>query len=105
MTIASIVSDYPILAATAERMLSKRYEVHLATWAEYEHMSIRMPDLVILDVTHITGDRVLSLIAKLLPTVSVYITSLDRNQVDMYKINGDGLAHQGELPDLFALGA
>ena len=103
MSIASIVSDYPILGATAERLLSERYEVHRATWAECEHMTIPTPDLVLLDVTHVTGDRVLSLVSKLLPSVSVYITSLDRNEVDIYKISRHGLAHQGELPNLLAI--
>lgn len=105
MPVATIVSDYPIVAASVKRMLADSHVVHGTTWTESEHGTMPSDaDLVLLDVTHITGDRVLALVSRLLPHVRVLVMSLDRNQVDVYEISQQGLARQGELPSLLSLG-
>jgi hypothetical protein len=87
-------------------MLACSFEVESSTWAEYEDLADGQDvDLVLLDVTHVAGDRVLSLVARLLPAMRVLVTSLDRNQVDVYEISQNGLARRGELPSLLSLGA
>jgi hypothetical protein len=86
-------------------MLTDRYDVRRTTWKECEGEATRQDvALVVLDVTHITGDRVLALVSRLLPEVRVLVMSLDRNQVDVYEIAQQGLVRQGELPSLLSLG-
>lgn len=105
MPIACIVSDFPIIAASAERMLAGTFTVYRYTWNEYSPEHWLVANLVLLDVTQITGDRVLDIVSQLPQEARILITSLDRNEVDVYEISHKGLARQGELPSLLSLGA
>ena len=86
-------------------MLAGSYIVERWPWDEYAERQGSPPSLIVLDVTHVTGDRVINLVSRLPVDVRVLIASLDRNEVDVYQIVGAGLAREGELPSLLALGA
>lgn len=103
MRIADIVSDFPIIADTAERMLAATFAVRRFRWCEYIGPVSPVPSLVILDVTQIGGEQVVNVVAQLPGEAQVVVTSLDRNEVDLYLTGQSGLAPQGELPSLLDL--
>jgi hypothetical protein len=103
--LAYVISDYPILASGVRRALQGRYSVVHLTWAESEVRTHSDASLVVLDVTGVTTHEVLQVLVGLRLPVSIAISSLYRDQVDMYLLDSNGLSSLSALPSLLSLTA
>lgn len=102
---ALIISDFPIIAATAHAVFDGRYNVEDCSWTAYIEEPARSADLVIVDVTAIATDTALALLARSLPEARVVVCSLHHNEVQVYRIGQDGPIVEGAFPSLLALAA
>lgn len=102
---AYVVSDFPIIAAATERALSGRYLVQRVGWSRNVIRPMDGAALVVLDVTEVEADVVMSLLSTLPVEVRIVVSSLNRNEVDVYRIHHGGLVREAALPSLLALPA
>ena len=108
MTKVLIADDHPVVRAGLKELLSGAFGKLAFTEAKTAQETIEMASkeewsLVILDVTHVTADVALACVAALHPDVQIVVASLDRNEIDVYRMSPDGLAREAELPSLLAL--
>ena len=103
--LAYVVTDHPILAAGVRRALQGQYAVVHLTWAESETRSRSDASLVVLDVTGVETHDVLPVLAAFRSPVRIAVSSLDRDQVDLYLLDSAGLSRLGALPSLISLTA
>lgn len=101
--VAYIVSDYPIISRELCRSLAGAYSVVELTWSDSHRCSCGDALLVVLDVTRVLTHDVLPLLAGLSTPVRIAVASLERNEVDMYLLDGSGLSRAGALPSLLSL--
>jgi hypothetical protein len=101
--IALVISDFPIVAATAKSVLQDRYDVVTRSWTAYAWEPVREAELVIVDVTTMSPDAALALIGSQLPEARLVAFSLHSNEVQVYRVRTGGLAKEGRFPSLFAL--
>jgi hypothetical protein len=102
---AIIISDFPIVAAAANAVFGKRYDVTATTWSEYVDRRIERVDLVVVDVTTLAAETALSLLMRALPETRVVVCSLHQNEVKVFHLGSDGLMSEGEFPSLLAFAA
>ncbi len=103
--LAYVISDYPILSTGIRRSLEGSHTVVDLTWADREQCLHGDAGLVVLDVTGVLAQDVLLLLASLVSPVRIAVSSLDRNEVDMYLVDPSGLSRLDGLPSLLSLTA
>lgn len=103
--VAYVISDYPILSSGIRRSLEGAHTVVDLTWADREKCLRGDAFLVVLDVTGVLAQDVLSLLASFVAPVRIAVSSLDRNEVDMYLVDSGGLTRMDGLPSLVSLTA
>ncbi len=103
--LAYVISDYPILSTGIRRSLEGSHTVVDLTWADREKCLHGDAGLVVLDVTGVLAQDVLLLLASLVSPVRIAVSSLDRNEVDMYLVDPSGLSRLDGLPSLLSLTA
>ena len=103
--LAYVVSDYPILSSGIRRSLEGSHSVVDLTWSERDKCLVGDACLVVLDVTGVLAQDVLSLLAGFTSPVRIAVSSLDRNEVDMYRVDSSGLSRLDALPSLLSLSA
>jgi DNA-binding NarL/FixJ family response regulator len=105
MPTALVISDFPIIAATARAVFDQRYAVEACSWTAYIEQPERQADLVVVDVTAITTDTALNLLARALPAARIVVCSLHQNEVQVYRIGQDGPIIEAAFPSLLSLAA
>lgn len=103
--LAYVISDYPILASSVRRSLQGQYSVVHLTWTESDAGAHSDASLVVLDVTGVMTHDVLLTLAGFRSPVRIAVSSLDRDEVDMYLLDGEGLSRLCVLPSLLSLTA
>lgn len=103
--LAYVVTDHPILAAGVRRSLQGQYAVVHLTWTQSVATSHADANLVVLDITGIETHDVLPVLAAFRSPVRIAVSSLDRDQVDLYLLDSAGLSRLGALPSLVSLTA
>jgi hypothetical protein len=103
--IALVVSNYPILSSGIRRRLQDDYDVTDLRWEEASANIRDDAALIVLDVTAIPAETALSFVAGLRTRVRIMVSSLDRNEVDVYLAGPGGLIPQEGLPSLTSLTA
>jgi hypothetical protein len=98
-----IISDFPIVVASAEMVFGDRFRVVKRTWAQYAACPERDANLVVVDVTTVSAELALGALTPLLPMARVAVCSLHRNEVELYRVDADGLCAEGAVPSLLAL--
>jgi hypothetical protein len=103
--LAYVITDHPILAAAVRRSLQGKYTVVHLSWAESATQSRTDTGLVVLDITGLETHEVLPVLAAFRAPVRIAVSSLDRDQVDLYLLDDAGLSRLGALPSLVSLTA
>lgn len=98
-----IITNFPILAATAKSAVQGECRVSAKTWTAYAQDPGHAADLVVVDVTAMVPSAALALVASALPQVRIAVCSLHRNEVEVYRIGAHGFAAEGAFPTLLAL--
>lgn len=102
---ALIISDFPIITATARAVFEGRYQVESIGWAAYTQQPNRQADLLVIDVTAMSAESALALLARKFPRARVVVCSLHHNEVEVYRIEAGGPVIEGAFPSLLALAA
>jgi hypothetical protein len=103
--VAYVISDYPILSSGIRRSLEGSHTVIDLTWTSRDASMCGDASLVVLDVTGVESQDVLAFLAGFRSRVRIAVSSLDRNEVDMYLFDGSGLSRMDALPSLLSLSA
>ena len=98
-----IISDFPIVAASAVTVFGYRFRVTKSSWAQYAARPVREADLVVVDVTTVSADVALAVLTRLLPEARVAVCSLHRNEVEVFRVGPNGLRSEGAVPSLLEL--
>lgn len=103
MPAALIVSDFPIIAATASQVFEGRYEVTSQSWATYMGDPVCAADIVIADSTTLPVEPILRLLQRTHPEARVIVCSLHHNEVQIYRTRAGDLVMEEALPSLLAV--
>lgn len=100
-----VISDYPIVAATAERVFHETHRAVVQSWSDY--LAGPSPDaqLVIADVTSMDLEIALSLLRRSSPNARIAVCSLHQNEIKVFRTDSEGIVPEAELPSLLALTA
>lgn len=100
MPVALVISDFPIISATARKAFERRYVVLTVTWREYAENRPEHADLVVVDVTTVAVQSALASLRHLAPPFGIVVCSLHHNEVHVYRVGPDGPEIESSLASL-----
>jgi hypothetical protein len=100
---ALVISNSPILLATVHGVLSDRYQIATRTWTALIEQPLQSAQLVIVDVTNISADAALAILAPAFPRARMVTCSLLHDEVHVYTTGRDGARMEQALPSLLEL--
>jgi hypothetical protein len=98
---ALVISDFPIVRATAQIILAPRYNVEAISWQGFTRGPRSAVDLILLDITTVTEATALSC-APLSGQSIMVLCSLHENDVRVYRAGAGGPRLHARLPTLLA---
>lgn len=103
LPIALVISNSPILCLTVSAVLAERYRTTSRTWTALIEEPLQAAELVVVDVTSISADAALSILAPALPRARMVMCSLLEEEVCVYAPGREGMRVATALPSLLAL--
>ncbi|GAC1444187.1 MAG: hypothetical protein NVSMB52_03280 [Chloroflexota bacterium] len=102
---ALVVSDFPIICATAVELFREQYDVVVGTWQVDASNIIAAPDLVVADITNRHMKGIFDTLFRLYPGASIVVFSLHRNEAAIYRPGADRPEMVPTLSSLLAVQA